>query len=100
MRSCVPISPPQATNNDHNLPSIHQAYCDAEAVPYSPEEAGHGATPDVLGHDADHGVVLSTLRDHAKEAQHIGVVQVRQQRSLAAKRRKMLAKALALQRTS
>lgn len=80
----------------HVHPPAFYAFCDQRCT-HAPEEAGHRATPDELRHDADDCVVLSALRDHAKEAQHIGVVQVSQQRSLAAKGRKVLAKALALQ---
>ena len=67
------------------------------AATNAPEEAGHGATPDVLGHNANHRVVGSRLCHDAVEAQHVGVVEVRQQRSLSAEGGKVLAEALTLQ---
>lgn len=37
----------------------------------SPEEAGHGAAPDVLCHDANDRVVSCTLRHHTVEPEHL-----------------------------
>lgn len=49
----------------------------------SREELGEGAAAHVFGHDANHGGIISAAHDRSIEAQHIGVVQIRQHVCLA-----------------